>query len=163
MAGGSRGSLRGDEIAGRAGVRRFRLRVRDPRKLGGGGGTEKVGDAGSRKLMARGGQIERDGGSIVVRARRIGRGGFRINSNGHLYAPDSEEEEGQLYAPDSEEEEPNFEMEDRASSIEVAADRAPGAEVAVDEAPAEEFAPKVQARLEAVLASIDPRMIIEVW
>ncbi|CAO2174514.1 unnamed protein product [Urochloa humidicola] len=151
MAGGSRGNLRGDEIAGRAGVRRFRLRVRDPRKLGGSGGTEKVGDAGSRKLMARGGQIERDGGSIVVRARRIGRGGFRINSNGHLYAPDSEEEE------------PNFEMEDRASSIEVAADRAPGAEVAVDEALAEEFAPKVQARLEAVLADIDPRMIIEVW
>ncbi|CAN6225952.1 unnamed protein product [Urochloa humidicola] len=153
MAGGSRGSLRGDGIAGRAGVCRFRERIRDPRNVGGGGGTEKVGDVGSRKLVARGGQIERDSGSIVVRARRIGRGGFRINSKGHLYAPDSEEEEGQLYAPDSEEEEPDFEMEDGAPSV----------EVAVDEAPAEKFAPEVQARLEAVLAGIDPRMVIEVW
>ncbi|CAN6183776.1 unnamed protein product, partial [Urochloa humidicola] len=108
---------------------------RERQKQGDGGGIGKVGHAGNRKLVAREGQIEQEGDYVVVRGRRIGRAGLRINSQGEVYLPDSEEED-------------DMEMEDGAMGLaadgapgmEVAADGASGMEVAVDRAPGIEVA-----------------------
>ncbi|CAN6164036.1 unnamed protein product [Urochloa humidicola] len=162
MARGAHGRFCGRGIASRSEVRRFRAQFRENQKQGdGGSGIGKVGHAGNRKLVARGGQIEQGGDYVVVRGRRIERAGLRINSQGEVYVPDSEEED-------------DMEMEDvavglaadGAPGMEVAVDRAPGVEVAavgrsglevsVEGAPGMEFAPDVQAHLDAVLAGIDP-------
>ncbi|CAO1942971.1 unnamed protein product [Urochloa humidicola] len=118
MARGAHGRFCGRGIASRSKVRRFRAQFRENQKQGdGGGGIGKVGHAGNRKLVARGGQIEQGGDYVVVRGRRIERAGLRINSQGEVYVPDSEEE---------------------------------------DDMETEDVAPDVQARLDAVLAGIDP-------
>ncbi|CAN6283792.1 unnamed protein product [Urochloa humidicola] len=169
MAAGARGCLRGGEIAGGLWVRRSRSQVRGGRKFGGSGGVRKVGGADSRELGAHGGRIEQGESWIVVRGRRIGRAGLRINSEGEVYVPDSEDEEA------------NMEMEDVVAkgvaavkvaaahspaaavatdvgpTVVVAAHGAPAMELPVDNDPSMVLAPEVQARLKAVLAGKDPR------
>ncbi|KAG2627725.1 hypothetical protein PVAP13_3KG262156 [Panicum virgatum] len=129
MAGHGRGRISGGGVAGGLGSRQFHQHIH--------GGNE-LGHGGDRKLAVHGGQIdghrgrlEGEGGWIVVRGWRIGRAGFHINSQGEVFAPDSEDEDA---------------MED------VTANKAPG----MEGAPGVELPPEVQARLDKVLAGIDP-------
>ncbi|CAL4913585.1 unnamed protein product [Urochloa decumbens] len=181
MARGANGRFCGRGITSSPGVRRFRAQIRESQKQGDGGSIGKVADAGNRKLVVRGGQIEQGGDYVVVRGHRIERVGLRINSQGEVYVPDSEEEDdmemedvavglaangapGMEVAADGApgmevavDRAPGMEVAtDGASGMEVSADRTPGLEVAADGAPGVEFAPEVQARLDAVLAGIDP-------
>ena len=139
MAAGVHDRISGRGIAG--GSRRFHQNIRGHRVVGGDSGVGEVGGGDRRKLGVHGGRIDGHGSQIgrergwnLVRGRRIGRGGFRINSQGDLYAPDSEDED----------------------AMEVAAEVAPGMKVAAEAPPAVELPREVQARLEMVLATIDP-------
>ena len=125
-----------------------------------------------------------NGGKLNRGDDKIQRGGLHINVHGDLYAPDSEEEQldmeadaspykirhgrlrtdvhGTLYVPDSEEEESDMEVEARSAEAEdLAADGTLGvvqvaAKKAAEIAATMKLTPKVQERLQAVLANMDP-------
>lgn len=150
----------------------FRTQMQGGRKIGGGGKMGKLGDSGTAKLGGRevqsegnGDLIQEGGGCILVHGRCMGRGGLSITSRGEAYVPDSEDEDD------------NMEMEDMAMEGEAdvmvpatrsatvvrpgramvrAADGVPCIEAAADGPPDLELAPEVQARLQEVLAGIDP-------
>lgn len=139
----------GRGMAGGLGTRQLHQHIRGDRKVGGDRGVGEVGGGvrgkltggRGRQIDGHGSRIEEGGGSNVTRSRRIGCSGFCINSQGDLFAPDSEDEDF---------------MEDvaleGAPGMEVAADKVPGMEYP----PGMELPPEVQARLQMVLAGIDP-------
>nr|TKW22128.1 hypothetical protein SEVIR_4G208500v2 [Setaria viridis] len=162
MAAGTHSKLRGGGNAGGP----FCVQIRG-RKLGGGDNIGKVDDDVTTKLRAREGQIEGNGdqieegrGWIFVRSRRIGRASLRINSQGEVYVPDSEDEDLDMKMDDVAVEGAAAVMVPAVRSptvvIVAAADGAPGMEAAADEAPNVELALEVLARLQVVLVGIDP-------
>ncbi|CAO2209527.1 unnamed protein product [Urochloa humidicola] len=167
MAG--RGRCRGGGKAGRGhGIRAVLARMRGLVKLGSSCGVEKLG-GGGKKMCTCGGRIEGREGSMVVPGRRIGCHGFHIDSQGQLYAPDSEDEGADVEVEDV--------VVEGGDGVELVADGAPvmepaasgaraeelaAAEAVIEEPAAvnralyEEFAPEVQAHLKVVLAGMDP-------
>ncbi|CAO2195144.1 unnamed protein product [Urochloa humidicola] len=156
MAGGARGKLRGGRVAGVSWVCRFRRSQHAGAKLGDGDSIEKVGGCGSRELGARGGRIEREEDWIVVRGRRIRRAGLRINSQGDVYAPDSEGEQSDMDMKDAARSPTIAVPTDVGPAVVVSSDGDPPMNVAPDGDPGMELSPEVQERLEVVLAGIDP-------
>ncbi|CAL5027247.1 unnamed protein product [Urochloa decumbens] len=156
--------LRRCGIAGGLGVWRSRARIHGGRKLQGRGGVGKVGGADGREFGAHGGRIEQAEDWIVVRGRRIRRAGFRINSQGDVYVPDSEEEEDDMETEGAAPVKVAAACSPTAAlamdvdpAVVVAAHGAPATEVSVDSHPGMELAPEVRARLKVVLAGKDPR------
>ncbi|KAF8648582.1 hypothetical protein HU200_064625 [Digitaria exilis] len=141
MAAGARDPSSGHDIAGGLATRRWQPHVSGGRKQGSSNGVGEVGGGGHTKRHARehgieghGGQIKGEGDWIVVCGCRIQRAGVRINGHGY----------GHMVAMDG------------APAVQVAVDGSTGMEVVVNKAMDEELAPEVQARLERVLAGIDP-------
>ncbi|RCV22176.1 hypothetical protein SETIT_4G199700v2 [Setaria italica] len=143
MVAGTHSRLRGGGNAGGP----FRVQIRG-RKLGGGDNIGKVDDDVTTKLR------------IFVHSRRIGRASLRINSQGKVYVPDSEDEDLDMKMDDVAVEGAAVVMVPAARSPTVVvvadADGAPGMEAAADEVPDVELAPEVLARLQVVLVGIDP-------
>ena len=149
MAGHGRGWISGGGVAGGLGSRQFHQHIHGGNELGRGGDRKLAVHGG--QIDGHGGRLEGEGGWIVVRGWRIGRAGFHINSQGEVFAPDSEDEDA---------------MEDVASEgatgMKVDAEGAAGMEVTANKAPGMEgdpgmeLPPEVQARLDKVLAGIDP-------
>ncbi|CAL4986683.1 unnamed protein product [Urochloa decumbens] len=177
MAGRGRGRCRGGGKARRGhGIRAVLARMRGLVKLGSSCGVGKLGGGGKKlctcggRIEGRGGQIEGRRGRIEGPGRRIGRDGFHIDSQGQLYAPDSEDEGVDVEVEDV--------VVEGGNVVELVADGAPVEELAadgalivepaavdralivepsaVDRALYEEFASEVQARLKVVLAGMDP-------
>ncbi|CAO2208301.1 unnamed protein product [Urochloa humidicola] len=183
MAGRGHGRCRGGGKAWRGhGIRAVLARMRGLVKLGSSCGVEKLGGGGKKmctcggrieglggRIEGLGGQLEGREGSMVVPGRRIGCHGFHIDSQGQLYAPDSEDEGADVEVEDV--------VVEGGDGVELVADGAPVMEPAASGARAEElaaaeavieepaavnralyedFAPEVQAHLKVVLAGMDP-------
>ena len=91
MAVHGRGWISGGGVAGGLGSRQFHQHIHGGNELGR-GGDRKLAVHGSQ-IDGHGGRLEGEGGWIVVRGWRIGRAGFHINSQGEVFAPDSEDED----------------------------------------------------------------------
>ncbi|CAN6340227.1 unnamed protein product [Urochloa humidicola] len=168
MVAGVCGRLRRGGIEGGLGVQRSRAQIRGGQKLRGCDSVRKLGGADSRELGAHGDRIEQGEGWIVVRGRRIGRAGLRINSQGEVYVPDSEEEEADMETEEVAEGAAAMKVatthspaaavaRDVDPTVVVSAHGPPATEASVNNDPSMELAPEVQARLKVVLAGKDSR------